>query len=193
MESHDASESSSPAPKSAKAGPALRWGRRLAVLFLLWHAAAMTFTLVPNESFLRAALHPVFTPYRELTGADQHWDMFTSPPNYSAFDAKVDAWDAAGNRREFGIVTPGLRPFPGYFRYVTVLTRMESPLYEPYLKPYAAKIEAALREQPGPPLVRFQIRKSARHIQRLDIVRQLDEIDYEVSTLHGPYEIARPR
>jgi hypothetical protein len=166
--------------------------RAMAVLVLSWTALAMLWTMVPPESATRRATRGLFERYRQLSGLDQHWDMFATAPYHHAYEVtiEVEPPGSNGTRVTTGPVLPGLEGFPPYFRYHTFFSRLEEKTYASWLQPYAGRLAAELaREHPDWQGGTFRIRKAAERIQSLETIRDLGEIAFEQTTLHGPYPI----
>lgn len=181
------------APKQARRDQGLgRFGRIFAVLFLTWTAAVIAWTIVPRESIVRRQSTWLFQPCRSITGLDQHWDMFGTVPHHHAYRVvvEVEPPGTAGARVKTGPILPGLGDVPAYFRYHTFFVRMEDPTYAGWLTPYIERLGAELADShPEWRGGTFRVRKTAVRIQPLDTIRDLGEVGYEQSTMHGPFPI----
>ena len=166
--------------------------RGLAALAVTGLAGAMLWTLIPVESAIRRETQAWMDPVRRWTGLDQHWDMFITAPFHHryAVSVEVEPPGPAGETAKLGPVLPGFQEKPAYFRYHTFFSRLDDPQYAAWLEPYANRLGAALgTAHPEWRSGRFRIRKSAGRIQTLTTIRDLGEIAYEQTTLHGPYPI----
>lgn|GEM_PF-2949158 len=101
----------------------LRW---MAVVFGCFHGSMLLVSLAPFYSPPHSTLLPVLTPYHELTGTRQDWDMFQTIPETFSMSARMKMESADGTISLVGPILPDLETFqtPKSIRYFCAISRI---------------------------------------------------------------------
>lgn len=95
-----------------------------AVVFALWHAAAITIAPYP-DSEIRRVLHPLFEPYLRLGYLDHRWTFFGPRPDAGRI-VRYEVLLDDGIAREFALTEAVARGGPGWFRWLRLFDRVST-------------------------------------------------------------------
>jgi hypothetical protein len=95
-----------------------------ALVFGLWHAAAVAIAPYP-DSAIRRALHPVFEPYLRVGYLDHQWTFFGPRPDAGRL-VRYQVLLTGGVAREFALSEAVERGSPGWFRWMRLFDRVSA-------------------------------------------------------------------
>ena len=95
-----------------------------AIVFGLWHAAAVGIAPYP-ESEIRRALHPLFEPYLRLAYLGHRWTFFGPQPDAGRL-VRYEVLLDDGVTREFALSEAADRTGPGWFRWMRLFDRVST-------------------------------------------------------------------
>ncbi len=116
-------------------------GKAVVVAFLVFHLMATLVNLIPEKSWLRRAIQPLFWHYQCASGLQQRWDMFDVIANHRTSQVELVVHRAGdGGEITVGAMLPELKPFDfrRTFRHHTMMGRtwfFESPKFLEALGP----------------------------------------------------------
>ncbi len=113
------------------------------VLFGFLHGVMLLVAIVPRDWSPHADLLPLLTPYQELTGTAQQWNMFYTIPAFASSSVKMTLRYPDGKEVVRGPVLPGLESVqtPKRILYYYVIDRMlHDKSYARFREGWEAKI-----------------------------------------------------
>ena len=149
--------------------------RRLAVAALAFHGAAMCLgALVPGA--VTRSLAPWLSPYLQVTGSLQSWDMFRTIPYYHDCVPWLRAVDVDGIEHRFGPIVPGLEPADRSARSVKLFANLLGNYGKRYVGPYLEHARRAIRDQRGLELRSLELVVELERIRNLRDIRRTGSI-----------------
>lgn len=133
------------------------------VLFGFFHGVMLLVAIVPRQWSPHADLLPLLTPYQELTGTTQQWNMFHTIPAFASSSVEMTLNYPDGREVVRGPVLPGLESVqtPKGVRYYYAIDRMlHDKSYVRFREAWKAKIAREV-EREGALSYRVEIENQA--------------------------------
>lgn len=160
----------------------MRW---VVLAFVVYHSAAVSVAVLPEEGVLSRIVAPAFRGYSVLFGLSQRWNMFSSPPLNHDFDVIVTATDKNGAAYPVGCLIPGLLPYDkSNFRYHTFFTRLSGE-YQIYQAPYIENLKREAEKGMGIEIDKLEVKLIAYRINPLPQIRRTHKIATPQESLLG--------
>ena len=140
------------------------------VTFGFFHGFMLLIAVFPGYWRLPAIFRPVFSPYQELTGTAQRWDMFHTIPRVSFTSAKMEITYPDGRIEERGPVIPGFKATrtPEDIRVAYAIDRILSDeSNRAYREAWKLKLAGQVAAEGG---TSFQVEVETRFIRTLSYI-----------------------
>ena len=86
-------------------------------VFLLWHVLVLVFATVPDKSYIRDKLEPVFAPYMSLFQLYNNWHFYAPDPRTTGQVLRYTVESQSGKQTLFSLSESHQRLDPAFFRY----------------------------------------------------------------------------
>lgn len=86
-------------------------------VFLCWHVLVLVFATVPENSYIRDKLEPLFAPYMSLFQLYNNWHFYAPDPRATGQVLRYTVESRSGKQTVFSLSESHQRLDPAFFRY----------------------------------------------------------------------------